>query len=294
VAEPGRRRRLASVLAVVAAAAALGASSRPAAAWGSVGHRLVVERAVRALDGELGAFARAHEEWLKERSLDPDTLWKDRDGRAEEVRHFLDVDLYGAGPEAVPRDLAAARARFGDRFVTETGLLPWRIDELACELALALGDGQRELALDLMGHLSHYAADLSQPFHLLSDYDGQSTGQRGIHRRYETDLVERHGRAIGRALGRRPVEAEPVADPLEQAFAAMAGAPARVEAVLAADRRAAAGHATTSSTYHRLLYASLREQVVADLERGARLTASLWLWAWQEAGRPALGGGRKE
>ncbi len=38
---------------------------------------------------------------------------------------------------------------------------------------------------------SHYMQDAHQPFHASINYDGQLTGNNGIHARFERDLVER-------------------------------------------------------------------------------------------------------
>ncbi len=38
---------------------------------------------------------------------------------------------------------------------------------------------------------SHYVQDAHQPLHASNNYDGQLTGQRGIHSRFERDLFER-------------------------------------------------------------------------------------------------------
>jgi hypothetical protein len=280
--------RLILVIAVVALIAAPPA----AAAWGAVGHKMVVERAVQALPGDLGAIARGRLGRIKQRALDPDLAWRDACGRAEARRHFFDLDLYGGDPARVERDLGKLEARLGKAHLDDAGVLPWRIEEMARCLVAAFQSGDRERALDLMGQLAHYTADLSQPFHLSSDYDGQSTGQRGIHKRYEDELVGRQGRAITRALHDAPVNPAALArGPLEASFAAMSGADERRLEVLAADRRAVAGTAYGTSAYYRALWRLASDRLVADLASGAEITASVWLWAWQEAGGKADGSG---
>jgi hypothetical protein len=44
-------------------------------------------------------------------------------------------------------------------------------------------------ALVAAGLLSHFVADLGQPFHATRNYDGFETGQGGIHSYYETQVV---------------------------------------------------------------------------------------------------------
>ena len=39
---------------------------------------------------------------------------------------------------------------------------------------------------------SHYLQDSTQPFHGAINYDGQLTGNHGIHSRFESELIERY------------------------------------------------------------------------------------------------------
>ncbi len=50
-------------------------------------------------------------------------------------------------------------------------------------------EAQVNEALVAAGLLSHFVADLGQPFHSSRDYDGFETGQGGIHSYYETQIV---------------------------------------------------------------------------------------------------------
>ena len=62
--------------------------------------------------------------------------------------------------------------------------------------------------------LSHYCADAHVPFHAALNYDGQLTGQWGIHSRFESELFERY--QSGSRLSPRP--AVPVANARELMF----------------------------------------------------------------------------
>jgi len=256
-----------------------------AASWGLIGHRLVVERAVELVPGELGRALRAEERRLEERSLDPDLLWRKECGRQEGIQHFFDVDLHGGDPAKVSRDLEELKRRQGAAAVEGAGLLPWRIAEMAECARDAIEKGEPDLALDLMGQLAHYSADLHMPFHLTSNYDGQETGQQGIHHRYEDGLVARNTRALLKEMRRVRPRAEAIGDPLEASFAAMAGAPRRVERALSADREVSLSLTPETPEYYRALWSRLDTQVAAELSAAARFTASLWLWAWERGGK---------
>ena len=45
-------------------------------------------------------------------------------------------------------------------------------------------------ALQNVGVLSHYVGDISQPLHVSENYDGQMTGNKGIHQFFETTIIK--------------------------------------------------------------------------------------------------------
>ena len=51
--------------------------------------------------------------------------------------------------------------------------------------------------------LAHYCADAHVPFHAALNYDGQLTGQWGIHSRFESELFERYRSRL--AVAPRPL-----------------------------------------------------------------------------------------
>jgi hypothetical protein len=42
--------------------------------------------------------------------------------------------------------------------------------------------------------LAHYIQDAYQPLHVHNNYDGQLSGQNGLHSRFESELFERSNR----------------------------------------------------------------------------------------------------
>ena len=65
---------------------------------------------------------------------------------------------------------------------------------------------------------AHYIQDAHQPFHATDNYDGVATGQRGIHSRFERDLIER----FASRLTLKPAPPSPVADPRDAALRGVA------------------------------------------------------------------------
>ncbi|NJL26208.1 MAG: hypothetical protein HC902_14335 [Calothrix sp. SM1_5_4] len=105
-----------------------------------------------------------------------------------------------------------SRAEFEARFPDikeDAGRSFWRVRELVGQLestakALRELDVEKEKEkekekrastpagrwLVLAGVLSHYVGDLAQPLHVSENYDGQMTGQKGIHSYFEDTCVD--------------------------------------------------------------------------------------------------------
>jgi len=183
---------------VVAAALviALFAPAR-ASAWGFEAHKYITRRAIDLLPPELKPFYERHRDEVVMRATDPD-LWRNV-GWEDDPNHFLDFGAmeYGEYPFTVlPRELGAAIEKFGMATLKGNGMVPWRASELFGHLRRSLEGftrgpyGSTDMIL-FSGALSHYIQDAHQPFHASINYDGQLTGNSGIHARFERDLFEK-------------------------------------------------------------------------------------------------------
>ena len=262
--------------AVMLAVALTMAAPRPAGAWGLAAHRWIALRAATLT--RCRSLVAGHERELADAAVEPDTVLKSRLGATEEVRHFVNLDAYGAPPfAALPRDEDAAVRRYGRAALDRNGVLPWYGGRLAHELADESAHGDWRTARRTAGYLAHYAGDATMPLHATANYDGQRTRQRGIHRRVEARLVderlaafERDAIRVGRA---RPIPPDRGAAAL---FAALEASFAAVTPVFAADRAGRRGTRVGSPLYFRRLDADLHALLAARLGAAAALTAALW------------------
>ena len=163
---------------------------QPLAAWGRRGHEIAAALALKDLPAELAPWFQGQEEALRAHCNDPDE-WRERDPQ-EAPRHFLDSEPYG-GPAAVPRGIQEAAARLGPEAFQRNGQVPWTIQDCVRNLAKTFQSGDPAQAALESAILCHYVADLSVPLHTTTNYNGQLTGQNGVHARWETGLVERLG-----------------------------------------------------------------------------------------------------
>lgn len=118
----------------------------------------------------------------------------------ESERHYLDVDdvnaklvqIWGlpwtdAHRQLLGEDSVANPRRFG--------VLPWELERAYRRLVRAMAPRDSscpdlEYVRRAAADLGHYLADAHVPLHTSGNYDGQRTGQRGIHALWETQAVE--------------------------------------------------------------------------------------------------------
>jgi hypothetical protein len=264
--------------------------------WGIEVHRQITRRAIDHLPAELRPFYAAHREFIAEHSVDPD-LWRVVNLRGalgdEDPNHFLDIDgLDDPRPFSnVPREWAAYVAKYGAERANRMGRLPWRVEEIY-DLLVArfrdIGKGTAPYAADnaryLTAVLAHYVEDAHVPFHAVLNYDGQLTGQRGIHSRFETETVLRNARAWKLA----PVTVRPIGNIRDYVFETLITGETLVAAVLDADRKATLGRELYDDGYYTVFTNGVRPIVERRLSEAASGVVSAIVSAWTAAGKPPL------
>ena len=258
-----------------------------AKAWGFETHKFIMSRVIALLPAEIRPFFERYEATMVEHSIDPD-LWRTAGWAEEPPRHFLDLDAYGTYPfPNLPRDYTEAVQKHGRDFVEKNGLVPWRSAEIYSKLVEAFTQKaaySRDNIKFFSAVLAHYASDAHVPFHALVNYDGQLTGQWGIHARFETELFERYRTKL--KIEPKPVTT--VASARDFVFAALLESFPLAQPLLDADKAAVAGRELYDDEYFTLFFTKAQpvlERRIADSITGS---ASLITAAWIEAGRPAL------
>jgi hypothetical protein len=268
----------------------------PLGAWGMEVHRRITARALDGLPEELRPFFAVEREFVIEHSVDPD-LWRivglRGDRGDEDPNHFIDIDgLDDPRPFTnVPREWEAYVAKYGLERANKTGRLPWRIEEIFGLLVKRLqeaGKGAPAYAADnaryLAAVLAHYIEDAHQPFHAVMNYDGQLTGQAGIHSRFETQLVIRNLPGLRLA----PIAIRPFTSARDFAFETAITSESLVQQILDADRKAAAGREFYDDEYFAALLTGARPVLERRLAEAANGVASALVSAWIAAGKPVL------
>lgn len=283
--------------AVVAAVVAIALLTIPVSlrAWGTEVHKLITRRALDGLPATLKPFFDVQKDFIVEHSADPD-LWRviglKGDLGDETPNHQVDLEDLDDPPfKNIPHDWNAAVEKYGLARLNGAGRLPWRAQEMFDRLVTLFGDVGKPTAPYAADNtrfvasvLAHYVEDAHVPFHATKDYDGQSTNQRGIHARFETELIQRNVTSLSLA----PVTVRPIASVRDFMFDTLVDSQALVADVLRADRQATEGREFYDDAYYTAFRRGAGPIVEKRMSEAASAVASAIVSAWEKAGRPAL------
>jgi hypothetical protein len=263
-----------------------------ASAWGAVAHRSIMRRAIALLPPEIKPFFEHHRDELVLRVNDPD-LWRVVGFEQEPPNHQIDFGVEDYGPYpfvALPRDYDAAVEKFGVAVVRRHGLLPWRTMEEFGNLRRVF-QGFTTNQPFVVGNtvvfasaLAHYVQDAHEPLHVHNNYDGQLTGQRGLHERFELDLFER----FESRLTINPPPTRPITDTRGFIFDVSLVSYQLVPRILDADRDAIGAKDSYDDEYFEKFFRGIRSVFEERLSASITATASIITAAWEQAGRPVL------
>ncbi|HAD11105.1 MAG TPA: hypothetical protein DCF33_01575 [Saprospirales bacterium] len=81
-------------------------------------------------------------------------------------------------------------AAFYREHLSEHGVLPWNLQRMQRQLTDAFRQRDGKRILKLAADMGHYIGDAHVPLHTTSNYNGQKTGQHGIHGFWESRIPE--------------------------------------------------------------------------------------------------------
>lgn len=263
-------------------------------AWGFEAHKFIADRMIALLPAELRPLFEKRRAFIVERAIDPD-LWRNVGWDQEPPNHFLDMDHEAFGPypfTGLPRDYSAAVQKFGKEFIETQGLLPWRTAEFYGRLQREFETLTRKdppgYAIDnialFSAVLAHYVGDGHVPLHAVMNYDGQLTGQRGVHARWEADLFERNRARLTLA----PPAMKPVTDIRDFMFDALLASNRDAATVLAADKAAGEGRERYDDGYFEAFGKGTWPTLERRLNAAISAVAAVIAGAWERAGRPVV------
>ncbi|HIB73103.1 MAG TPA: T9SS type A sorting domain-containing protein, partial [Candidatus Marinimicrobia bacterium] len=183
-----------------------------------------------------------------------------------------------------PHDWDEAVEQYGYDVIINNGTIPWVIEAWTDSLTVLMASGQWETVWQLAAELGHYVADSHQPLHLTLNYNGQLTGNYGIHSRYETHMINPH-------LSELPLpDSSGIywSSVIDSVFRYIDEIYPYVSEIIAADDLAAGQDPNYNSTYYNLLWDELDSLTISVIHCAIVDLASIWQTAWINAGNPTL------
>ena len=132
--------------------------------------------------------------------------------------------------------------------------------------------------------LSHYIEDAHQPFHAVLNYDGQLTGQHGIHARFEAFLFERYRDQW--TIAPKPIP--PIKNPRDYIFDVVVEGTQLVPAILKSDLEAIGTRDEYDDAYYAAFFKANRAVVERRLNEAISASAAMIAGAWEAAGKPPV------
>jgi len=249
--------------------------------WGSTGHRIINTQATDHLPGGMLLFIQ-DSTFFGQHASDADN--RKGSDTAEGPKHYIDLENFSSY-DALTLNLDSIVAIYGWPAVKQTGILPWATVRAYDSLVAQLRRGDWTKAPLTAADLGHYVADGHQPLHVTVNYDGQATGNGGIHSRYETGMINLYQSALTIA----PESASYVADRFSFVLSYSIAAHAFVDSILRADTEAKSasgwsGSSPVPTAYYDALWARTAALTKHQFQRASVTLASLWYSAWVDAG----------
>ena len=252
--------------------------------WGSVGHRIINHNSTLSFPNQLN-FLLFWADSLAAHGSDADIRkgW-DPD---EAPKHYLDIDNYPqfVSTGRISHSFDSLVLQYGYTFVLDQGILPWAIMQTVDSLKLSFMQNNWQKAMLIASDLGHYLGDSHIPLHLTRNYNGQYTGQYGIHSRYESNMIGTYQQQIiysGDTVSYVSNISDFVFDMIYTNYK-------YVDSVLQADiaaRNYAGG--TNSSVYYQKLWELTKGYTVRLFKNASYDLARLIFTAWKNAGEPVI------
>ncbi|MBA4311817.1 MAG: hypothetical protein C0417_04210 [Chlorobiaceae bacterium] len=255
-----------------------------ALSWGSTAHRFINLKAPMHLP-ETMADLKKDSLFYRAYASAPDYRkdYTDTSFFAEDKRHYIDIDVY-PNFKTIPHNLDSMIALYGRSYVHETGTLPWAIILTLDSLRVQFIRHDYIKAESTMSDLGHYVADATQPLHCTENYDGDLTGNGGIHSRYESSMITTYQSLLTISQD----SARYIYSPLDYSFELILQSQALVDSVLIADSYAKnisgwSGSGTVPAAYYAALWEKTERFTRERIQTATVAIASLWYSAWIDA-----------
>lgn len=267
--------------------------------WGFYSHKKINRLAVFTLPVEMIGFYKYHIQYLTEKAVNPDMrryIVPD-----EAARHYIDLDIYGDSAWAkVPRYWNEAVEQYGEDSLKAFGIAPWHIYRVKSWLTRAFLDQNATQILRLSVDLGHYVADAHVPLHTTHNYNGQFSGQYGIHGFWESRLPELFSESYDLFTG----QAQYIENVQLYAWDAIIGAHLALDSVFlfekeltsqfdsdkkyAWEQRGNQVMKVYSYEFSEAYHQQLNGMVERQMRKSIQMIGDIWYTSWVDGGQPNL------
>ncbi len=267
--------------------------------WGFFSHQKINRVAVFTLPIEMMGFYKYHIQYITEKAINPD---KRRYIMKEEAaRHYIDLDVYGdSALYKMPRYWNDAVAMYTEDTLQAYGIVPWHINLVKYQLTQAFLNRDADRILRYSVDLGHYIGDAHVPLHTTENYNGQLTGQLGIHGFWESRLPEVFFEHYDLFTGK----AEYIKNTQLEAWKAVESSHLALDSVLRFEKlltlrypedkkysyeeRGATTVRVYSYDFSRDYHEMLNGMVERQMRRAIKMVGDFWFTAWVDGGQPDL------
>jgi len=263
--------------------------------WGFYAHKQINRMAVFTLPPQLFGFYKANIDFITNEATTPD---KRRYAvEAEGRRHFIDLDYYDSLP---PQSYKKAVKKYSVDTLNKYGTLPYHLIILKKQLTKAFLQKDRRKILRLSTDAGHYLADANVPLHTTINYNGQFTGQEGIHGLWESRIPELFAASYNKITGKSVY----IGNFKQKIWQVIYASHNAVDSVLNIEKTLSKSFdknkeytfeergnsivKTYSYAYAEKYHLALNGQVERQFRKAIELTGSFWYTCWIDAGQPKL------
>ena len=263
---------------------------------------MVNHSAVFALPPEMFVFYKKYIDFITDHSVDPD---RRRYSDPEEAcRHYIDIDYYEKSLpiDTIPHYWTEAVKTYGKDTLAAHGIVPWHIILMKNRLTEAFRNKDMMAVLRLSADIGHYIADAHVPLHTTHNYNGQFSGQYGIHAFWESRLPELFSGGYDLVIGQcYYIDSlnKQIWQIINDSYACLdsvLGFEKKLSKIFGDDRKygfeekSGRNIKVYAEDFSKAYARMLDDQVERRLKLSALMTASVWYTCWIDAGQPVLDG----
>ena len=270
--------------------------------WGFLVHRSVNQLAVYQLPKKMQPFFYENLDYIVKYSIRPDQ--RRNQDPTEAPKHFIDLEAYGdSAAWKMPPSWNEAVAKYSRDTLVKYGYVPYWIIAMKEKLTNAFRSANADSILFYATDIGHYIADANVPLHTSINYDGQLTGQRGLHALWESVIPEIELEQYKLYNGHKATYLD---HPETSVWLAIRRAHKLLNDMFEKEREVSKQFADSTkyriqvrngrelkyytTAFAKAYAAVLKPTINEQLLHSSNLIADLWYTCWVDAGKPGLTG----